>query len=90
MAAGLAIVASDVPGHRDVVIHGETGLLAPPGDSAAIADAISSLVTDPVRRKVIGEAGRRRAYTEFGVRSMVEATAQVYRRAAASAYRSRR
>ncbi len=90
MAAGLAIVASDVPGHRDVVIHGETGLLVPPGDSAAMAGAITSLVSDPVRRKVMGEAGRRRAYEKFGVRSMVEATAQVYRRAAASTHRSRR
>ena len=89
MAARLPIVASDVPGHRDVVIHGDTGLLVPSGDSAAMAAAIIALAADPARRKIMGEAGRRRAHAEFRLRSMVEATAQVYRLAAASAHRSR-
>jgi glycosyltransferase involved in cell wall biosynthesis len=47
MASSLPIVATDVPGHRDVVVRGETGLLVPPEDSAALADAIASLVADP-------------------------------------------
>lgn len=81
MCAGLAVVATDVPGHRDVVIHGKTGLLVPPNDSAALADAILSLISDPVRRRAMGEAGRRRALEEFGIRLMVDATAAIYRRA---------
>jgi len=83
MCAGLAVVATDVPGHRDVVIHGETGLLVPPDDSAALADAIAELITDPVRRRAMGEAGRRRALEEFGIRLMVDATAAIFRRARA-------
>lgn len=84
MCAGLAVVATDVPGHRDVVIHGETGLLVPPNDSAALADAIAELITDPDRRHAMGEAGRRHALGEFGIRLMVDATAAIFRRARAS------
>jgi glycosyltransferase involved in cell wall biosynthesis len=83
MCAGLAVVATDVPGHRDVVIHGETGLLVPPNDSAALADAIAELVSDPIRRKAMGEAGRQRALEEFGIRLMVDATAEIFRKARA-------
>ena len=83
MCAGLAIVATDVSGHRDVVVHGETGLLVPPNDSAVLADAIAELITDPVRRRAMGEAGRRRALEEFGIRLMVDATAAIFRRARA-------
>ena len=87
MGAGLPIVATDVPGHRDVVVHGETGLLVRPGDAAAMAEAIVSLVSSPMRRKAMGEAGRHRANRAFAIRRMVEAAAQVYRRAAASVER---
>ena len=83
MCAGLAVVATDVPGHRDVVVHGKTGLLVPPDDSAALADAIGSLISDPARRRAMGEAGRLRALEEFGIRLMVDATAAIYRRALA-------
>ena len=81
MCAGLAVVATDVPGHRDVVIHGETGLLVPPNDSAALADAIAELITDPDRRQAMGEAGRRHVLGEFGIQLMVDATAAIFRRA---------
>jgi glycosyltransferase involved in cell wall biosynthesis len=84
MGAGLAVVATDVPGHSDVVVHGETGLLIPPEDPAALAGAISSLLSDPEQRRRMGEAGRHRALKEFSIQSMVEGTAEVYRRARAS------
>jgi len=79
MGAGLAVVATDVPGHRDVVVHGETGLLVPPEEPAALADAIVSLVADPERRRRMGEAGRRRVLKEFREEAMVDGTAEVYR-----------
>lgn len=82
MAAGLAVVATDVPGHRDVVAPGETGLLVAPEDPAALAEAVATLLSDPPRRKSLGQAGRERVRQEFGVRAMVDATAAVYRRAA--------
>lgn len=80
MGASLPVVATDVPGHRDVVVHGETGLLVPPEEPAALADAIASLLADPERRRRMGEAGRRRVLKEFGVEAMVDGTAEVYRR----------
>jgi glycosyltransferase involved in cell wall biosynthesis len=85
MGASVAVVATDVPGHRDVVVHEQTGLLVPPEDSAALAGAIASLVADPERRRRMGEAGRRRVIDHFSVQSMVDKTADVYRGALAAA-----
>jgi glycosyltransferase involved in cell wall biosynthesis len=79
MAASLAIVATDVPGHRDVVVRGETGLLVPPEDSAVLADAIVALAADPDRRRLMGAGGRQRVLDHFAIRSMVDQTAAVYR-----------
>jgi glycosyltransferase involved in cell wall biosynthesis len=80
MAAGLAIVATDVPGHRDVVTRGETGLLVPPEDAASLAEAIAALAVDADWRRQMGRAGRRRVAEQFTVERMVERTAGVYRR----------
>jgi glycosyltransferase involved in cell wall biosynthesis len=84
MGASLAIVATDVPGHRDVVVPGETGLLVPAEDSRALADAIAGLVADPARRRKMGESGRERVLEHFAVRTMVDQTVEVYRRALGS------
>jgi glycosyltransferase involved in cell wall biosynthesis len=81
MGASLAIVATDVPGHRDVIARDQTGLLVPAEDSAALAEAITALATDPERRRRMGEAGRRRALDHFAVQAMVNKTADVYRSA---------
>ena len=59
MAAGVPVVASDIPGYRDVV--GDAGVLVPPGDPAALARAISGLLADDDRRLELGAAGRRTA-----------------------------
>lgn len=59
MAAGAAIVASDIPGYRDVVTHGETGTLVAPEAPSAIADAVVRLGRDPaLRAKLVGNARR--------------------------------
>jgi len=79
MAASLAIVATDVPGHCDVVVGGVTGLLVPPEDSAVLADAIVTLAADPDRRRLMGAGGRQRVLDHFTIRSMVDQTAAVYR-----------
>jgi type III pantothenate kinase len=81
MAARLAVVATDVPGHRDVVVAGETGLLVPPDDPRALAEAVAALLADPDRRRRLGEAGRRRVAAAFGIDPMVDRTAEVYRAA---------
>jgi glycosyltransferase involved in cell wall biosynthesis len=85
MAAGLPVVATDVPGHREVVVDGETGLLVPAEDGAGFAHAIASLAGDPARRRKLGEAGRQRVLQHFAVASMVDKTAAVYRGAARAA-----
>ena len=84
MASGLAVIATEVPGHQDVVEPAATGLLVPPGDDAAMSVAIESLLNDPERRRRMGQAGRERVRREFTVQSMVAKTAEVYRAAAAS------
>jgi len=84
MASELAVVATDVPGHRDVVEDGETGLLVPPDNAEQMAVAIASLLDDPERRREMGKRGAERVRRAFTVQSMVAKTAEVYRAAAAS------
>lgn len=61
MAAGKPIVASDIPGYRQVVNHGIEGLLVPPKDERALADALVKVLTSPELRTHMGDAGRARA-----------------------------
>ena len=65
MAAGRPVVGTDVIGIRDAVRANETGLLVPPADPAALADALDRLLSDPALRLAMGEAGRRRAAEEY-------------------------
>ena len=64
-ACGRPIVASDMPGCREVVVPGETGLLTPAHDVAALAAAIARLAGDAALRRQMGEAGRARIVAEF-------------------------
>jgi glycosyltransferase involved in cell wall biosynthesis len=61
MLVGRPVVASDVGGLRDVVQHGSTGLMVPPGDPDALAAALDGLVDSPALRQQLGEAGQTRA-----------------------------
>lgn len=61
MAAGRAVVASDIPGYRSVVQPGINGEVSPPGDVAALAGCIVRLVEDPARRAALGLQGRTHA-----------------------------
>jgi glycosyltransferase involved in cell wall biosynthesis len=58
--AGLPVVTTDFGGASEIVTPA-CGILCPPGDVAAVADALRGLITDPARRSSLGEAGRRRA-----------------------------
>jgi glycosyltransferase involved in cell wall biosynthesis len=77
-AAGRPIVASDVPGCREVVDHGENGLLVPPGDPVALADALALLVDDPALRRKMGAAGRLKAVNQFSTKRVIAATKALY------------
>ena len=59
MACGVCVVASDIPGNRDAVSHGITGVLFPRGDASALAKALIALAKDPARRRRLAEAGRK-------------------------------
>ena len=85
MLAGKAVVATEVSAAPEVVAAGETGLLVPPDDPAALADAVLELLGDPARAEAMDAAGLARARSEFSVAKMAERTAAVY--AAASAAR---
>jgi L-malate glycosyltransferase len=78
MAAGRAVVASRVGGIPEVVLDGETGLLVPAGDPAALASAILSLLADPLRAARMGQAGRARVEAMFSLDRMVQETEAVY------------
>jgi glycosyltransferase involved in cell wall biosynthesis len=80
MAAGLPVIATSVGGTPEIVVHGETGLLVPAGDSDALADAVSRLSRDPALRRRMGEAGRERVTTEFGIETQVRRLEDLYAR----------
>jgi phosphatidyl-myo-inositol alpha-mannosyltransferase len=61
LAAATPVIASDIPGYRDVVRDGIDGLLTPPGDALALAEALRSLALDPAARTRIAIAARERA-----------------------------
>lgn len=77
-ACGRAVVTTDTPGCRDAIVPGETGLLVPPRDAPALADAIQSLLENPERRRQMGAAGRRLAEREFGIEKVVDAHLAIY------------
>lgn len=78
MAARLPVVATRVGGNPEVVADGETGLLVPPADPAALARALLELWRDPDRRRSMGDAGRARVETHFDVRQMVAEYEKLY------------
>jgi glycosyltransferase involved in cell wall biosynthesis len=78
-AAGRAVVTTDVPGCRDAIIPGVTGLLVPSRDADALADAIAQLLNDRERLQAMGKAGRELAEQEFDVRGVVEKHLEIYR-----------
>lgn len=76
--AGLPLVATDVPGCRDVVADGVNGILVPVHDPSALGEAVRALVSDPHLRARMGAASRARAETEFSEALVVRETLAVY------------
>jgi glycosyltransferase involved in cell wall biosynthesis len=81
MAARRAVVASDLPGHAEVIEDGKTGVLAPAGDPERFARQVLDLIADPRRRETLGANARAHVEHRHTVDSMVEATAALYRSA---------
>ncbi|MDX6769396.1 MAG: glycosyltransferase family 4 protein [Elusimicrobiota bacterium] len=78
-AAGRPIVTTDMPGCREVVLDGETGLLVAPRDADALARALKTLLRDPDMRLRMGAGGRRLAEREFDEARVARETLAVYR-----------
>jgi glycosyltransferase involved in cell wall biosynthesis len=83
-AAGLPIVASRAGGMPEIVHDGETGILVPPGDVAALTAAILRLLGDSGLRERLGAAGRALVLGEFSVDAMCAGNLAVYRRVLAA------
>ena len=79
MAAGAALVAARAGAADIVVADGETGLLVPTDDAAALTTALESLMRDPAAASAMGRRAREKAVAEFGVDAEVAHIAEVYR-----------
>ncbi|HEX6701082.1 MAG TPA: glycosyltransferase [Gaiellaceae bacterium] len=77
-AAGVPVVATPVGGIRETVVDGETGLLVPPSDPAALAEAIRRLLEDRAAAETMAAEAKRRVRARFSVERMVEETLHVY------------
>lgn len=77
-ATGRAIITTDRPGCRDAIEPNVTGLLVPPRDALALADAIERLLANSTLRQSMGSAGRRLAEREYSIDKVVAAHLQIY------------
>ena len=87
MASGLPVVANAVGGNPELVDHGRCGLLCPPGDAPALAEALLKLIERDDERQAMGRAARRRAEQIFSLDAMLARYADFYRHAAPQDHR---
>jgi glycosyltransferase involved in cell wall biosynthesis len=85
MACERAIVTTDAVGCREAVTHMENGLLVPPKDVNALADALQLLLNDSALRRRLAKRGRQRAVNEFGTEMVCEQTLAVFKSVAGQA-----
>jgi glycosyltransferase involved in cell wall biosynthesis len=78
MVARKAIVASATAGIPEAIVDGRDGLLVPPGEAAALADALRLVLADPERRSALGKAAAVRANREFTVAVMADRYEALY------------
>ncbi len=71
MACGLPVIATDVGGNADLVLHGITGQIVSAGDADAIARSLVQLATSPALAQAMGRAGRQRILEKFSLDAMV-------------------
>jgi glycosyltransferase involved in cell wall biosynthesis len=78
-ASGRPVVTTTMPGPQDFVLDGETGILVPPGDVTALAEALDRLVRDGGLRGRMGAAGRARVLAKYTSDDVNERTLDLYR-----------
>lgn len=79
MAAGLPVIASDIPANRELVIHNETGFLCKLGDAVGYMQYLRRLIDEPGLGERLGTAGRERIRAKFSIQQMVDGYANLYR-----------
>jgi glycosyltransferase involved in cell wall biosynthesis len=79
MSMGLPVVASDIPGNRDLVVPDQTGYLVPVGDRADFASYMNILLDDDELARRLGQAGQQRMREHFTVETMVQRYVDLYR-----------
>jgi glycosyltransferase involved in cell wall biosynthesis len=79
MAYGVVPLVTAVSGNTELVIDGECGLVVPPGDEQALANAMEWLYDNPKERRRMGEAARERIGTQFRSEDTVRKTLALYR-----------
>lgn len=79
MAQGLPIVATTVGGIPEVVTQNQEGILVPPKDAEALADALAQVVQNPELRRTLGKAGKCRVADEFTFTGMLDAYETIYK-----------
>jgi glycosyltransferase involved in cell wall biosynthesis len=72
MAAGLPVLGTRVAGASEAVVDGKTGLLVPPEDADALAQALMTFIQNPAQREAMGRAGRARAEARFSWTAITE------------------
>lgn len=78
MAAGVPVVASNIEGLNEIVVHGKTGYLVLPGDYVALADAMLRIFSKEGASKVIGHLGRENVKTHFSIEKYQQSIMQLY------------
>lgn len=78
MQMGVPVVASDIPGNRDLVIDQQTGYLRPLGDPAGFAQVTNMIIEDPDQAKAMGAAGQQRIAEHFSVSQMIRKHIELY------------
>jgi glycosyltransferase involved in cell wall biosynthesis len=79
MAMELPVVATDIRGCREAVIHNQTGLIVPPRNSEKLAEALGTILTNAQFKKSFGKAGRQRVESEYNECFVFERLAQYYK-----------
>ena len=75
-----AVIGTDIEGNPELIVDGETGLLVPPRDPAALAVALRRMIDDPRLRRETARAGRLRVEARFSTRAKIDATEARYQR----------
>jgi glycosyltransferase involved in cell wall biosynthesis len=78
MAAGQPVVATDVGGAREAVVHGESGYLVPSGDDEGMAEHITSLLQQPERARAMGAVGRQIINEKFSSAKQLQNVESLY------------